>query len=278
MRPVMLALVVALALPPLAAANEAPVAQAEVQAEARLREPVLFTSTSHDADGTIVATTWEDSDGRTRAGASVVIAFQYPGVHTVTLRVTDDAGATSALEIAIMVHAPLMHGRAYALRAGDATFADTGDVVTQYQTDHADAVGAWNQGALRVAGLDATLRTLDERAVARTDVGYVYIPLPIGYVLITGIEAESIVGCEYPTIRNAKFTQVRLNDSPLVPPGDVAPNTRVPLPGGALLELNVQEAPSLDRLSSIAVRFTSTEGVVHEIAHTEAGVSHCPWT
>ena len=277
MRIAAFALALVVGIMPSVAANAGPVLGFSAPSEAVLFEPLVFTSTSHDPDGTIASTTWEFSDsGRTKSGAVVTHAFGWPGLHTVTLRVRDDAGAEASVDIPVLVHATLMQGRAYALRGGDATLADTGDVATAQHTDHGAAAGEWRHGQLRVAGLDATLRTLQDRAVARADVGYVYVPVPIGYILITGIEAESIVGCDHPTIVNSKFTQVRLNDGALVPPGSVPPNTRVQVPGAGTLDLNVQESMG-DRISVAAVRFTALDGQVLEAAHAEAGVSYCPF-
>lgn len=195
-----------------------------------------------------------------------------------TLRVRDDAGAVASLDVTILVRAPLMQGRAFALEGPDgATFADTGDVETTQQTDHADAVGTFSHGAIRVAGLDASLRTLDARTVARATVESVHVPVPIGYVLVTGIESEAIVGCDFPLMRSVKITQLRLNDAPLVPPGEVPPNTSVALPDGGTLTLNVQERAG-DRLASIALRLTDATGArVLEVAHAEAGVTYCPF-
>lgn len=276
MRPVALALALALPLAamPLAGANQPPVPSALAPATARLHEPVTFTSTSVDPDGTIVSTTWEDSDGRTKSGTSVTMSFAFAGVHTIVLRVTDDAGATSSLDVPIEVVPTLMHGRAYALRADDETFADTGDHTTTQDEDFGASVGGVSQGALRVAAMETTLRTLDDRAVARADVGFVRIPHPLGYFLATGIEAESIVGCGYTTIAQARLGQLRFNDATLAA-GTVAPNTRVDVPGGPSLVLNAQEWRG-DRLAVTAIRILSPSGAI-DVAHAEAGVTACPY-
>ena len=265
---------VAGALP--ATANAPPTAAADAPREALLDERVLFRDASVDPDGEIVAVAWEFSDGRTLEGSSVTKVLAYAGVHSITLRVRDDDGASAETTFEVLVHAPAMQGRATALRVGDATLGDTGEVRTTQHEDHADAVGEAGRGQLRVAALETSLRTLEHRAVARADIGWAYIPVPIGYVLLTGIEAEAIVGCAYPTIANAKFTQLRLNDGPLVPPGDVAPNTHVALPGGGSLTLNAQEWVG-DKLAVTASRHVAADGVVTELARAEAGVSHCPF-
>lgn len=276
MRLALLALALILSTIPYAAANEAPVAVPVAPAEARLNEPIVFSSASYDPDGTIVSTTWEFSDGRMVSGASVTKRLDYPGVHTITLRVTDNLGALTAIEFPVLVHAPTMHGRAYALRVGEDHVADTGDFTTTQHTTTLASVGDTRFGALRFAALDGELRTLDNRAIARATVEHLYIPVPVGYILVTGIESYAVVGCDYPTLLSARFTQVRLNDSPLVPPGEAPPNTAIALPGVGLLELNVQE-PVGERMSVVALRFTGLDGSVVEVAHAEGGASHCPF-
>lgn len=276
MRILLLAVALLLASTPHAAANEAPVAIASSPSEARIGEPIVLTSLSYDPDGTIVSTTWEFSDdGRTRSGTSVTKAFGWPGLHSVVLRVTDDGGAQAELELQVLVRAPLMHGRAYAVLALGDTAADTGEVFTTQQSETLATVGQYRNGGLRVSALEGQLNTHENRAVARASVGLAHIPHPFGYLLITGVETLSIVGCDHPTINWARFDQVRLNDAALVA-GEVPPNTRVDVPRGGTLELNVVE-PVGDRVSVVAIRFTAPDGEVTQIAHAEAGVSHCPY-
>jgi hypothetical protein len=72
--------------------------------------------------------------------------------------------------------------------------------------------------------------------------------------------------------------KIRLNDAPIVPPATVAPNTRIDLPDGTAIILNAQDEPAPDRLAVTAVRVLVPGQAPIEIAHVEAGVSHCPWT
>lgn len=276
MDPARAALVALLLALPLAHANAPPTAVADAPSESVLGEPLTFTDLSFDPDGAVVRSEWEFSDGRTLVGRSVTRVLGYAGPHTITLRVTDDSGATASTEVLVVVHAPLMHGRAYALDSPAGAFADTGDVATEQHSTTAAPLGEARHGQLRVAGLDAELRTVENRAIARASVGYVYVPLPIGYLLLTGIESETLATCEG-TMRTAKFTQVRLNDAPLVPPGEVAPNTLVPIPGGGMLVLNAQDAPSADRLGVTAARLLLPGAAPVDLAHAEAGVTHCPY-
>lgn len=219
MRLALLAVALVLSSIPHAGANAAPVAVAVAPAEARLNEPIVFASASYDPDGTIVSTTWEFSDGRMVSGTSVTKRLDYAGLHTITLRVTDDLGALTAIELQVRILPPTMHGRAYALRVGDERFADTGDISTTQHTTTLASIGDTRYGQLRFAALDGELRTLENRAIARATVEHLYIPVPVGYILVTGIESYAVVGCDYPSLLSARFTQVRLNDSPSCRPG-----------------------------------------------------------
>jgi hypothetical protein len=213
-------------------------------------------------------------------GESITKALAFAGLHTVVLRVRDDLGATDALTLEVLVHAPRMLGRATALRLDETRVADTGEVDTAQQTHEQAADGEVRNGQLRVARLASEVRTVSDaqgpRAVARADAGYVYVPVPIGYILLTGVEAEAIVGCSFPTIATSKFTQVRLNDAPLVPPGEVARNTMVVVPGVGTVTLNAQELGQDGRLAVIAFRLATPDGLV-EVARAEAGVLRCPY-
>ncbi len=262
------------ATPANAAANVPPVAQASASpGEAVLGQLVTFTDLSTDTDGTIVRSVWTFTDGRDVVGTTVLRAFDYPGVHTIGLRVTDNDGASATTEIQVLVRAPLMRGHATGVGSGAASFADTGDVATTQQTTtRADAAAA-SFGQLRAAGLDAEVRTVSDRAIATASVAYVYIPVPIGYILATGVETEALATCSGTTIA-AKFTQLRLNDAPLVPPGEVPQDTRIDLPGGIVIELNVHtSSEGLEGATAMRVLVPGQAPV--EIAHAIAGVAYC---
>lgn len=277
MRPVVALAVILLAFPPMASANQPPVAQAGVSTiEAVLFEPVVFTDLSTDADGTIASAVWTFTDGRDVSGSVVTRAFDYAGVHTISLRVTDDLGAESSTEVQVLVRAPRMHGRAVAAVVTGERVADTGDVSSEQASTTSAAVGDARQGQLRATALDAEFRVVEYRGIARATIERLYIPVPIGYVLLTGIESEVLATCDG-TTRTAKFTQLRLNDAPLVPPGEVAPNTRVDVGSGYALILNAQDPPVGDRSVVTAVRLVAPGGAVVELARAEAGVSYCPY-
>lgn len=271
-------LLVVAALPAVASGNLPPVAAATASpSEAVLGQPILFADGSADPDGEIVRRVWTFTDGRSVEGREVRHVPPYAGLHTVRLEVTDDAGAVAWTELQVLVRAPLMHGRAVAARMGEAALADTGEMEAETHATRTADFGGARHGQLRLAGLDVEVRAVENRAIARASAGYLVVPLPVGYVLVTGIETESLATCACTTL-TSKFTQVRLNDDPLVPPGAVPPNTVVALPGGSSLALNVQERSEEGRDVVVGVRWTSPLGDVAEIARAESGVSHCPWS
>jgi PKD domain len=72
-------------------------------------EEVTFVSYSDDRDGHITEQAWDlDADGTfdDAKGPLVTRSFSTAGQKTVTLRVTDDAGAASKLSVTLAVHEP----------------------------------------------------------------------------------------------------------------------------------------------------------------------------
>ena len=75
----------------------------------RAGEPVTFTSSSTDPDGSIVSTQWDlDGNGEFNdaSGATVERSFPTPGSYTVRVRVTDNDGITGSAEHTVVVTAP----------------------------------------------------------------------------------------------------------------------------------------------------------------------------
>jgi PKD repeat protein len=68
-------------------------------------EPITFTSSSTDPDGTIATQEWDlDDDGTFEAtGASASRSFALPGTYRVKLRVTDNSGGTTELPKEVVV-------------------------------------------------------------------------------------------------------------------------------------------------------------------------------
>ena len=63
-------------------------------------------SSSYDPDGTIVSYEWDFGDGATASGVVVTHAYSAAGNYTVTLAVTDDAGAANSTSVLITVLPP----------------------------------------------------------------------------------------------------------------------------------------------------------------------------
>jgi hypothetical protein len=71
-------------------------------------QPITFSSTAVDADGTIAAERWDlNGDGRFNdaSGPTVTWEFTQPGAHIVRMRVQDNAGATSTYATTVIVDA-----------------------------------------------------------------------------------------------------------------------------------------------------------------------------
>jgi hypothetical protein len=88
-------------------AKQAPVASYSFTPAAPLaNEPVTFTSTASDSDGTIAELVWDlNGDGSydNGAGASVLRSFSAPGAYVVGLRATDNEGMVSFYSQSIAV-------------------------------------------------------------------------------------------------------------------------------------------------------------------------------
>jgi len=279
-RPLLVVLAVAF-VAPFAHADAAPEQSATASSyDLVLNEPVTFTDTSTGGGG-VAESRWTDVDGREHVGATFVYRFAFAGNHEVGLRTTFVNGAEATMTLRVLVRAPILRGHAVAVRHGGTTMADTGEVAVSGQTTVSDSVGEVRNGALRVAALDAEVVTLDAitrdaRTLARADAGFVHVPHPLGSFRATGVESEVIAGCSGAS-GVARFSQLRFNDAPLVPRGEVAPNTRLALPGGGEVVLNVQEATPYGGLSVTALRVVDPDGGVTEVARAEGGVEHCPF-
>ena len=103
--------------------------------------PVAFDAAdSLDLDGTVATYEWDaDGDGEyDRSGEAVVASFEEPGERTVSVRVTDDDGATNETTIVVDVNAPpepavslpetVLTGESVTLNGTESTDAD-GEVV-----------------------------------------------------------------------------------------------------------------------------------------------------
>lgn len=79
--------------------TEPPIAEMAVRPVSGLTPLTVFASgtASSDPDGTIVAYQWTTSDGQSANESSKVFNFNQVGVHTLTLTVMDDKGATASV-------------------------------------------------------------------------------------------------------------------------------------------------------------------------------------
>ena len=152
--------------------NAAPVASFDLPHEVAEGEAVTFdASTSADADGALTAFAWEFGDGATARGAKATHVFAEPGVHTVRLAVTDDAGVensrTVALRELLVNPAPLAALRAPPpLCAGEPVAWQAGvgpDVAARWTFgDGGEAEGALVTYAFAAPGLYPVAVSLDD--------------------------------------------------------------------------------------------------------------------
>jgi PKD domain len=93
--------------PPPSPVNQPPTAAfVGVPSSPYVGEEVTFVSYSEDRDGSITAQAWDmDGDGRFDDGAGALATHRFgsPGEKTITLRVTDDRGATSTVFGTVLV-------------------------------------------------------------------------------------------------------------------------------------------------------------------------------
>lgn len=71
-----------------------------------INQPVNFTASASDPDGSIETTVWVVDGTVVSTARSVSVSFETPGEHQVTLRVTDDDGETVNVTETLAVNAP----------------------------------------------------------------------------------------------------------------------------------------------------------------------------
>jgi PKD repeat protein len=166
-------------------ANRAPAAAFGISPVAPLtKQPVTFTSTSSDPDGTIASQSWDfDGNGfNDGTAASVSHAFDTPGTYTIRLRVLDDHGAENITSgtvtvgnrppIASFVHSPdtLLAGNPITLTST----AEDGDGTVVSQAWDLDGDGKFDDATGPTASLTPPsaglypvgLRVVDDRGTA----------------------------------------------------------------------------------------------------------------
>lgn len=135
---------------PPAPVNVAPVAEAGPELTATTGQAIALSSSgSTDVDGTIASYTWSFGDGTTGAGAQVSKTYAAAGTYTVTLTVTDNAGAVAIDTTRVIVTAPA--NIPPIANAGADRSAVTGQSISFSSTGSSDSDGSivsyiWNFG------------------------------------------------------------------------------------------------------------------------------------
>jgi len=124
--------------------NDLPVANFTLQPDAAdIGQGVTFTSTSIDADGTIVKYEWDFGDGETGANPVVVHSYGASGTKTIRLTVTDNGGASSYIEKNLAVLTPNQPPVANFTPSATQIETGSGVVFTSTSTDPDGQIAQW---------------------------------------------------------------------------------------------------------------------------------------
>ncbi len=142
-------------------ANQAPTADAGpdetvTDTDENGSESVTLTGSGSDADGTIASYEWKEGETHVGTGASITANFSV-GVHTVTLTVTDNGGATASDDVVITVNpaGATMHVQSIAMSLEQVgkKWQATAKVTISPAQSEALVVGDWYfKGVLRLSG------------------------------------------------------------------------------------------------------------------------------
>ena len=91
--------------------NMPPIADAGGPYYGNVGEEITFDgSASYDPDGGIESWDWDFGDGATGSGAVVMHVYDWGGLYTVTLCVTDDESASSCCDTTALIHTTVFVG------------------------------------------------------------------------------------------------------------------------------------------------------------------------
>ena len=143
-----------------APANQAPVAVISTNQNAGTAPVAIAFSgaSSYDSDGTISAYLWNFGDGTTSTAAAPAKTYTVPGTYVVSLRVTDNAGATATASVSVTVAADPSTDfdlRLYSLTTSKAS-SGTSAVATLSVRDRLDRPVGGATVTLQWSGLVAT--------------------------------------------------------------------------------------------------------------------------
>ena len=106
---------------------------------------ISATSTSNDADGTIVGSSWSLGDGNTGTGTSAQHTYTDPGKYTVALTVTDSRGGTDTFTNTVEILgsndlpvASFTQSAVYHTATVTSTSTDPDGIITDYLWDFGD--------------------------------------------------------------------------------------------------------------------------------------------
>jgi hypothetical protein len=146
---------------------------AQVPDSGATAQALAFAATTSDPDGDAVKLAWDFGDGDVGAGDQAQHAYGFPGIYTVTLHVTDEAGLTATRTFSVAISGPAV-GTA---GTTGGTSGGSADLIAPKLSKVSLSKSRLSKSRLRAHSAKApALRfTLSERATVRVTVGGVRI-------------------------------------------------------------------------------------------------------